>query len=218
MLKDSAHNTMPKVYDIDGTGNLDLSLPASTYSAWMYADVPGIEASHSLGRAVLSAPQVDLDTDRTVVFDAADLRKVSARTPQRTTNSTMQVDQYRSYGKLVPFTDSYQLEPRYDSLWATPTPKVTQGSYTFTTRWRQVQPPLTLDFAGTSYGDAQIQSYSPPLPQGTAVYGAVYAATAPPRTSPGSTCGTGSRWCAAMTPWPPPTRPPLPPRPAPGCC
>ncbi|WP_329538031.1 S8 family serine peptidase (plasmid) [Streptomyces sp. NBC_01450] len=175
VLKDSAHNTMPKIYEIDGSGNLDLSLPASTYSAWMYADVPGIEASHSLGRAVLSAPQVDLDTDRTVVFDAADLRKVSARTPQRTTNSSMQVDQYRSYGKLVPFTDSYQLEARYDSLWATPSPKVTQGSYTFTTRWRQVQPPLTLDFAGTSYGDAQIQSYSPPLPQGTAVYGAVYA-------------------------------------------
>jgi subtilisin family serine protease len=176
VLKDVKRDTVPEVYSVDGTGSLNLSLRPSTYAAWMYADVPGIEGPHSLGRAVLSAPEVVLDRDRTLVLDASTLRKVRAVTPQQTANSYVRVDQYRSYGTLHRFLDSYQLEPwLYDSLWATPTPKVTQGSYTFATRWRQVQPPLTVSSGAQSYDSVQIQSFSPKLPQGTGTYSAVWA-------------------------------------------
>jgi hypothetical protein len=40
----------------------------------MQADVPGIDGTHTLGFAMFSAPQIDLDADRTVSFDAAKLR------------------------------------------------------------------------------------------------------------------------------------------------
>lgn len=63
----------------------------------------------------------------------------------------------------------------YDSLWVTPTPKVTKGSYTFATRWRQIQPPLTFSSGSQTYAGVVIQSLSPALPEGTGSYRAVWA-------------------------------------------
>jgi subtilisin family serine protease len=171
IVKDVARDTVPKVYSVDTSGRLELSVQPSTYAAWMYADVPGLDSPHSLARAVISEPEVIVDRDRTLTFDASTLRKVSAATPQLTSNSYVRVDQYRSYGSLYRFFDSYQLQPwLYDSLWVTPTRKVTQGSYTFAARWRQVQPPLRLTSGTQSYDSVQIQSMSPKLPQGTGSY------------------------------------------------
>ncbi|MEU4292125.1 S8 family serine peptidase [Kribbella sp. NPDC026596] len=171
VLKDIRRDTVPQVYAVDESGSLDANVRPSTYAAWMYADVAGLDGPHSLGRAVLSAPEVVVNSDRTLTFDASTLRKVSAITPQPSVNSYLRVDQYRSYGTLHRFVDTYQLEWwLYDSLWATPTSKVTQGSYTFATRWRQVQPALT---AG-SY-DTVVQSFSPKLPEGTTTYPVVFA-------------------------------------------
>ncbi|MFE4653575.1 S8 family serine peptidase [Streptomyces sp. NPDC056707] len=177
VLKDVARDVYPKVYTVDETGSLDLSLAPSTYSASLYADLPGIDGPHSLGRAVISSPEVIVGpTDRALALDASAVRKVEAITPQRTTNSYVRVDQRRTYGDLHPFFDSYQLEPwTYDSLWATPTAKVTQGSYNFTSRWRQVQQPLTVSSGSQRYDSVHIQSLSPMLPKGTANYEAVYA-------------------------------------------
>ncbi|MFI2297674.1 S8 family serine peptidase [Actinacidiphila glaucinigra] len=176
ILKDVERNTAPKAFAVDASGRLDLRLPPSTYSAWMNADVPGIDGTHTLGFAMFSAPQIDLDADRTVRFDAADLRKAAAFTPQPTANQFMRVDQYRSNGDLYPFMDSY-MPPYwlYDSLWVTPTPKVGTGSYHFATRWRQIQAPLTFSSGSHTYGDVTIQSLSPKLPDGTGTYRAVWA-------------------------------------------
>ncbi|MFG2305554.1 S8 family serine peptidase [Actinacidiphila glaucinigra] len=176
ILKDVERNTAPKAFAVDASGRLDLRLPPSTYSAWMNADVPGIDGTHTLGFAMFSAPQIDLDADRTVRFDAADLRKAAAFTPQPTANQFMRVDQYRSNGDLYPFMDSY-MPPYwlYDSLWVTPTPKVSTGSYHFATRWRQIQAPLTFSSGSHTYGDVTIQSLSPKLPDGTGTYRAVWA-------------------------------------------
>ncbi|MFF3559944.1 S8 family serine peptidase [Streptomyces sp. NPDC002574] len=176
VLKDVDRNTIPKVYAVDSSGSLDLSLVPSDYAAWMYADVPGIDGTHTLGLGLFSAPQVDLSENRSLRFDAANLRRAAAFTPQQTANSFMRVDQYRSYGDLFPFMDSYQPEYwRYDSLWATPTPKVTHGSYTFATRWRQIQPPLTFSSGSQTYRSAVVQSLSPVLPEGSGTYRAVWA-------------------------------------------
>ncbi|MGW2050275.1 S8 family serine peptidase [Streptomyces sp. NPDC001858] len=176
ILKDVERDTEPKVYEIDASGRTTARLHPGTYSAWMYADVPGIDGTHTLGLAVLSAPQIDLDADRTVRFDAADLRKAAALTPQPTANQFMRVDQYRANSGLFPFLDSYMpANWRYDSVWVTPTPKVTKGSYTFATRWRQIQPPLTFSAGSQTYDDVVVQSRSPKLTEGTGSYRAVWA-------------------------------------------
>ncbi|MEU3619065.1 S8 family serine peptidase [Streptomyces sp. NPDC006872] len=176
ILKDVERNTDPKVYEIDASGRTTARLHPGTYSAWMYADVPGIDGTHTLGLAVLSAPQIDLDADQAVRFDAADLRKAAAVTPQPTANQFMRVDQYRANSGLFPFLDSYlPAYWRYDSVWVTPTPKVTKGSYTFATRWRQVQPPLTFSSGSQTYDDVVVQSQSPRLAEGTGGYRAVWA-------------------------------------------
>ncbi|MFE9611817.1 S8 family serine peptidase [Streptomyces sp. NPDC006012] len=176
VLKDVKRNTAPKVYAVDDSGSLTLSLVPSTYAAWMYAAVPGIDGTHSLGLGVFAAPQVDLDADRTLGFDASDLRKAAALTPEPTANSFVRADQYRSYGDLRPYLESYLPEYwLYDSLWATPTPEVTEGSYTFATRWRQIQPPLTFSSGAQGYDDVVVQSQSPALPEGTGTYRAVWA-------------------------------------------
>lgn len=176
VLKDVDRNTVPKVYTVDSTGTLDLRLVPSNYAASMYSDLPGIDGTHTLGYGVFSAPQVDMSTDRSLRFDAANLRKAAAITPQPTANSFMRVDQYRSYGDLYPFMDSYMPEYwRYDSLWAAPTSKVTHGSYTFATRWRQIQPPLTLSLGSQTYHSAVVQSLSRMLPEGSASYRPVWA-------------------------------------------
>ncbi|MEU0187099.1 S8 family serine peptidase [Streptomyces sp. NPDC006207] len=176
ILKDVERNSAPKAFAVDASGRIDLRLSPSTYSAWLNADVPGIDGTHTLGFAMFSAPQIDLDTDRTVRFDAASLRKAAAVTPQPTANEFMRVDQYRTNGDLFPFLDSYMPEYwRYDSLWVTPTPKVTKGSYHFATRWRQIQPPLTFSSGSQTYDDVTIQSMSPKLRDGTGTYRAVWA-------------------------------------------
>ncbi|MED7825097.1 S8 family serine peptidase [Streptomyces chiangmaiensis] len=176
ILKDVERNTAPKAYAIDASGRMDLRLSPGTYSAWMNADVPGIDGTHTLGFAMFSAPQIDLDADRTVRFDAANLRKAAAFTPQPTANQFMRVDQYRTNRDLFPFMDSYMPEYwRYDSLWVTPTPKVTKGTYIFATRWRQIQPPLTFSAGPQTYDDVVVQSLSPALPEGTGTYRAVWA-------------------------------------------
>ncbi|MET7552431.1 S8 family serine peptidase [Streptomyces sp. NPDC005479] len=175
IVKDIARDTVPQVFEVGDSGSLNLNLAPSTYSVWMYADVPGVNGPHSLGRAVLSAPQVVVDNDRTLTFNASALRRVRAVTPKLTATSSVRVDQYRSYSTLHPFTDSYEIEAVYDSLWATPTSKVTQGSYTFATRWRQVQPPLTVASSSQSFEDLQVQSMSPSMAKGTGNYATVYA-------------------------------------------
>ncbi|WP_241195571.1 S8 family serine peptidase [Streptomyces sp. ADI93-02] len=176
VLKDVERDTAPEMYEIDASGSLTLRLPPSTYSAWMNTSLRGIGGTHSLGFGMFSAPQIDLSADRSVRFDAADLRKAAVVTPHTTATQFMRVDQYRENSGLFPFMDSYMPEYwRYDSLWVTPTQKVTKGSYTFATRWRQIQEPLTFSAGSHLYDDVVIQSLSPALPDGKGDYRALWA-------------------------------------------
>ncbi|MFF0264317.1 S8 family serine peptidase [Kribbella sp. NPDC004536] len=187
VLKDIKRDVVPQVFEVDGS--LDVSVRPSTYAAWMYADVRGLDGPHSLGRAVISQPEVDVAQDQTVTFDLTGLRKVAAVTPKTTENTYLRVDQYRTYGDLHRFVDTYQLEWwLYDSLWATPTRKVTQGSYTFATRWRQEQPVLTV-------GPVQglVQSMSPKLPAGVGRYPVVYVGSDPAKYNVRGTIAVAQR-------------------------
>ncbi|MFJ3043117.1 S8 family serine peptidase [Streptomyces tendae] len=176
ILKDVERNTAPKVHTVDASGRLDLRLSPSTYSVWMNSAVPGVDGTHTLGLAMFTAPEVGLDADRTVAFDADGLRKADAVTPRPTANQFLRIDQYRGNTGLFPFMDSYVAEYwRYDSLWVTPTPKVRTGSYTFATRWRQIQPPLTFAAGSQTFDDVTVQSLSPRLPEGKRAYRATWA-------------------------------------------
>ncbi|MFI5735070.1 S8 family serine peptidase [Kribbella sp. NPDC051587] len=174
VVKDIKHDTLPQSYQTDQNGRLELTLRTSTYAIWMYADVRGLDRAHSLTRALLSNPEVVLSEDRSLTFDAKTLRKIAAVTPQSTVNNGLRIDQYRSYPDVHQFVDSYQLEWwRYDSVWATPTTNVTQGEYTFATRWRQQQAALTFS-AGKDVWTPTVQSFSPKPRAGTDLATLVY--------------------------------------------
>ncbi|MGW1542458.1 S8 family serine peptidase [Streptomyces sp. NPDC002309] len=180
IVKELSRSTAPAVFELDATGRMSADLHTGTYAAWMYADVPGIDTAHTLGKAVFNAPEIVLDRDRTVRFDAAQLRKVAAVTPQRTVNRYLRIDQYRSYEDLYPYYERYELPARYDGLWVTPTPKVEQGTYKVTTRWRQIQPALTLSAGGSRFDGFAFQSLSPRLPRATGTESIVWAGNGTP--------------------------------------
>ncbi|MEV4343084.1 S8 family serine peptidase [Actinoplanes sp. NPDC049596] len=167
IIKDVKNNTTPRAYEVEATGSVTMRLPTSTWSLWFYADVPGLRGPRSLGRAVLVAPEVVLSAARTLTLDGARLVPARATTPERTSMAQLRVDLFRSYPDRFPFGDDYTVGPQYDSIWANPTgKKVTQGSFTFGTRWSAVQPPLSVNVGGKQFDDLLIQSGSPQLPEG----------------------------------------------------
>ncbi|MFF5083251.1 S8 family serine peptidase [Actinoplanes sp. NPDC000266] len=167
IVKDIKHDTAPRAYEVGATGSLTLRLPVSTWALWQYADVPGLRGPHSLGMAVLAAPEVVLAADREVTLDGTKLVPAKVTTPERTSMAQLRADVFRSYPGKHPFGDDYVVGPRYDSVWATPTgKKVTQGTFTFGTRWSAVQPPLALTVGGQVFDDLLWQSGSPKLADG----------------------------------------------------
>ncbi|MFF5726997.1 S8 family serine peptidase [[Kitasatospora] papulosa] len=117
-------------------GETTLRLPPGNYTAWTSADVDG-DRSDSKAVAFLSAPETILDKATTVTLDASKARKVSVRTPQETETRQLRYDMARTSPEGVVQRDAYQIPLTYDQLWASPTKKVTQGGFSFLTRWRQ---------------------------------------------------------------------------------
>ncbi|TXS18688.1 S8 family serine peptidase [Streptomyces sp. wa22] len=118
------------------SGETTLRLPPGNYTAWTSADVDG-DRSDSKAVAFLSAPETILDKATTVTLDASKARKVSVRTPQETETRQLRYDMARTSPEGVVQRDAYQIPLTYDQLWASPTKKVTQGDFSFLTRWRQ---------------------------------------------------------------------------------
>ncbi|MFD0597390.1 S8 family serine peptidase [Catellatospora coxensis] len=167
LLKEVTRDTAPRLYAVDGTGRLSVSLPPGTYSAIMQADLPGVSGPHSLGLGVLIAPEIVLAGDRTVVLDARQLRQVTATAKQPTARAEVRVDYGRTYPDRAPFFDNYLVPNRFHSLWATPTGRpVKQGVFSLGFRWSLVEPPLTIGGYGRRYDDLLMQTASRSLPDG----------------------------------------------------
>ncbi|WP_205650351.1 S8 family serine peptidase [Actinoplanes solisilvae] len=173
ILKDVLNDTAPKAYRIEASGTAELRLPTSTWAAWLYSDVRGAGGPHSLGQAVVVAPEVVVEGDRSLTLDGTKLTQARVTTPQRSTMAELRVDLFRSYPSRHPFGDALFLGPQYDSIWLTPTAKVKQGSFTVGTRWSSMQAPLTLTVGGERFDDLLYQSGSGRLPEGTGKRGAV---------------------------------------------
>ncbi|WP_392838814.1 S8 family serine peptidase [Streptomyces sp. LN500] len=155
-------------YELDESGTVTVRMPVGTYAVWLKADVQGTHGPHSLGKAMLSAPEIILDRDRQVMLDASAARQVKAIVPKETTNSEVRMDIYRAFdsdhftsGTLDPST------PGYDSMWVLPTgKKVTKGDFAFGVRWRKEEPALTVASDNRSFDDLRVQRGAAPLPDG----------------------------------------------------
>ncbi|RKR92209.1 subtilisin family serine protease [Micromonospora pisi] len=160
---------------IDGTGTLDLRLPPGTYAAWLRTDLEGANGPSSRGLGVLPVPEITLDQDRTVVFDATKARRATTTTPQDSTVDGARFELFRDFGGN-PWTDAWYPDPAYDSVWVLPTDrKVTKGKFAFGTQWRMAQPALTVTASGHDYDDLRVQRAGTPLPRGDQHFDAVFA-------------------------------------------
>ncbi|MFB7548485.1 S8 family serine peptidase [Streptomyces sp. NPDC056154] len=129
------------------SGETTLRLPPGNYTAWTSADVAGDRAD-SKAVAFLAAPETILDKATTVTLDASKAHKVSVRTPKETETRQLRYDMARTAPDGTVQRDAYQIPLIYDQLWASPTKKVTQGSFSFLTRWRQGEKQIGLTADG----------------------------------------------------------------------
>ncbi|MEV6281866.1 S8 family serine peptidase [Kribbella sp. NPDC051770] len=198
-LKDRAGKPISGEVEITGTdgkstifwvpdGKLTTRWAPGVYTLISTLDVQGRHGPRSLGLAVLTAPEVNLTGDRDVVLDASRIREVKVATPLPTTVSTSRIDLFRSFTTKPDPNDAQALHeilmppPAYDSIWALPTKTgVRQGSFVFTTRFRAVQTPLKISYAGRTLDDALVvQPGSPAFRDGKTRIATVFAGTGTP--------------------------------------
>ncbi|WP_234329054.1 MULTISPECIES: S8 family serine peptidase [unclassified Streptomyces] len=170
-------------------GTLTARLAPGSYTVVSTLDVTGGHGPHSLGYAVLTAPELVLTGDRELVLDASRVRRVKVDTPKPTSVTTSRIDLFRSFtsGEPTP-SDGHALHEvlmpsaAYDSLWALPTKgTVKKGSFVFTTRIRAKQTPLKITYGGHSLDETLlVQPGSHPFPDGTTHVDAVFAGTGTP--------------------------------------
>ncbi|MFI6121768.1 S8 family serine peptidase [Streptomyces sp. NPDC051064] len=137
----------PQLGLVQVSGETTLRLPPGNYTAWTSADIDGDRAD-SKAVAFLAAPETILDKATTVTLDASKARKVSVRTPKETEKRQLRYDMARTSPDGVVQRDAFQIPLTYDQLWVSPTKKVTQGSFSFLTRWRQGEELLDLTADG----------------------------------------------------------------------
>ncbi|MFE7609666.1 S8 family serine peptidase [Streptomyces celluloflavus] len=172
-------DAIPTQVQIPDDGVLTLRRPKGEYSLLMYADLPGAAGPDDMGLAVLSAPQITLDRDRTARLDARQAHRVSAVAPQATEDRMTRIDWNRVAGG-VRFNANYLVPLTYTSVWAQQTDRVTSGSLNFAARWRKAAPLLTVEATGPYPGergfpDLVVQAGSTLRPAGSSRLGVVHA-------------------------------------------
>lgn len=120
------------------SGEQTLRLPPGNYAAWAVMDATG-DKPDSLAKMFLVDPETVLDKDVTITLDASKARKISVRTPKETETRQWRYDMARIAPNGVVLRETSAIPVKYDQLWATPTEKVTEGRFSFLTRWRQGQ-------------------------------------------------------------------------------
>lgn len=137
----------PNLTPVQVSGSTTLRLPPDNYTAWSAADVKG-DTADSKALAFLAAPEVVLDKPVTVTLDASEAHKVAVKTPKETETRQLRYDMARTAPDGTVQRDAYQIPLTYDQLWASPTRKVTEGSFSFLTRWRRGEKQIDLSADG----------------------------------------------------------------------
>ncbi|WP_399884677.1 S8 family serine peptidase [Streptomyces sp. BBFR51] len=138
---------------VGDSGTLELRLARGTYSLTSFLDVRGSHGADSLGLGFLAAPEVVVDRDREITLDGRDLREVGADVPKRTETRQLLMEYDRSAGGSDLF-GAVQVPMTYDSVFAAPTKKVTEGDFEYRTVWRLGKPLLEVK----GIGEAVVQS------------------------------------------------------------
>ncbi|MFK4797753.1 S8 family serine peptidase [Streptomyces sp. MPA0124] len=135
------------------SGTLELRLKPGTYSLTSFLDVRGSHGADSLGLGFLAAPEVVVDRDREITLDGRELRELSADVHKRTETRQLLMEYDRSANGSDLF-GAVQVPLTYDSVFAAPTEKVTEGGFEYRTVWRLGKPLLEVK----GIGEATVQS------------------------------------------------------------
>lgn len=138
---------------VGDSGTLELRLPRGTYSLSSFLDVRGSHGADSLGLGFLAAPEVVVDRDREITLDGRKLREISADVDRRTETRQLIMEYDRSANGSDLF-GAVQVPLTYDSVFAAPTGKVTEGGFEYRTVWRLGKPLLEVK----GIGEATVQS------------------------------------------------------------
>ncbi|MFC8740929.1 S8 family serine peptidase [Streptomyces sp. NPDC057176] len=136
------------------SGTLKLRLKPGTYSLTSFLDVRGSHGADSLGLGFLAAPEVVVDRDREITLDGRDLRELDADVRKRTETRQLLMEYDRSANGGSDLFGAVQVPLTYDSIFAAPTEKVTEGGFEYRTVWRLGKPLLEVK----GIGEATVQS------------------------------------------------------------
>ncbi|WP_225627430.1 S8 family serine peptidase [Streptomyces werraensis] len=179
-------------------GTLTSRWAPGSYTVVSALEVEGQNGPHSMGYAVLTVPEIDLTSDRTIDLDGSRLRQVKVATPHPTSVTHSRIDVFRSFTSGLPTPDDqralheiFMPPPTYDSIWALPTKgRATKGSFVFTTRIRAKQTPLRITYGRHNLDDTLlVQPGSAPFRDGGTRLEAVYAGDG----APGDYAGLSAR-------------------------
>ncbi|MEU4925633.1 S8 family serine peptidase [Streptomyces yokosukanensis] len=138
---------------VGDSGTLRLRLKPGTYSLATFLDVHGSHGADSLGLGFLTAPEITLDHDQDVTLDGRGLREIKADVDRRTETRQLLME-YDRQANGADLFGAVQVPLTYDSVFAAPTAKVTQGSFEYRTVWRLAKPLLEVK----GVGEATVQA------------------------------------------------------------
>lgn len=162
----------PSSVQVDGAATF--RVPPGIYTLDTALDVPGSRADR-LAVAFMVAPEVDMHQARTVVLDASKARLLDIAAPRKAEQHQKIVDYRVEYGDGTEYRSANMLPIKYDEAYYAPTAKMSNGTFTLDTHYREAEPMLSLSTVGGLIGfDTTVQPGSA-LTAGTSHLKAVYA-------------------------------------------
>ncbi|NEB74194.1 S8 family serine peptidase [Streptomyces sp. SID14478] len=137
-------DTDPFPATVGDSGTLQLRLKPGSYYLESFLDVRGSHGKDSLGLGYLADPEVELDRDRDITLDGRRLKEITADVGRTTETRQLVMEADRKAGGAA-YQSAVQVPLTYDSVFAAPTPEVTDGSFEYRTVWRLGKPLLQVD-------------------------------------------------------------------------
>ncbi|WTG48226.1 S8 family serine peptidase [Actinacidiphila glaucinigra] len=156
----------PLLIGVGPSGTGEFLVPDDVYSVLSFQEVQGVGGPHSRGLALLGDPDVMVDRDTTVTFDATKAERIDMTTPQRSDVTFQKLGYNRVMNGVRSGLSADSVY--YDSIWAQPTThKVTHGDFRLTARWRGEKPALAVSTRTTEFTGILRQEGITPLATGT---------------------------------------------------
>ncbi|MFG2646812.1 S8 family serine peptidase [Streptomyces sp. NPDC048436] len=147
VLQRLADEVDPFQAEVGDSGTLQLRLKPGTYALSSFLDVRGSKGKDSLGIGFLAAPEISLDRDREVTLDGRKLREIGVDVGRRTQTRQLLME-YDRRANGATLQGAVQVPIKYDSIFAAPTAKVSDGSFEYRTVWRLGKPALDVKGLG----------------------------------------------------------------------